>query len=114
MIVGMSLCPSTTIAFLCRATARFHNLSSLAGVGLACGACVCRFADEPAAAPSRENDAPASRAEAARQKIIETRGNLFIVVPTFRLNVPAGERADYKAGRERLSRARPFGRSSRA
>jgi hypothetical protein len=75
----MSLCPSTTIALFCNAAALFHNLSSLTGVGLACGAGACLFGDGAGAAPPRDRDAAAGKAGATRQKRMKTRGNLFIV-----------------------------------
>jgi hypothetical protein len=41
---------------------------------------------------------------------MKTRGNLFIVGSYCRLNVPIGERADYKAAAARLSREHSSGR----
>ena len=62
------------MALFCNANARRHNFSSLTGVGLACGAGVCLFGEEPAA-----SDAATGKAMATRQKKMKTRGNLLII-----------------------------------
>src|SRR3954469_16815465 len=95
-MVGMSLCPSTTIAFLCRANARFHNFSSLCGVPLACGvglaAARAPAFQAPAAQPSLDIDADANT-QATTPTNRPTRRVLFITYPYFfRQRFSDGER----------------------
>src|ERR1051325_4542998 len=78
----MSLCPSTTIAFLCRASARLQSFSSLCGVAPACGvgladACASVF---PAPAPFRADtlNADAASAQTTTHTNRQTRRVIFI------------------------------------
>src|SRR5829696_5627756 len=97
MMVGMSLCPSTTIALFCNANARRHNFSSLTGVAPGCGADVWTFGD--LASPLRESGKDASEAETRRQKRMKTRGNLFIIGSYFSSECYGRGAWDYKIAR---------------